>query len=395
MLAGVRPWGMAPANEVPHGGSDSQDRTLSERAEHVFFRLFKPLREAPYKLEDIREIHGGFEANVIASMQELVDAGYYIKGERKRAWGIEPTYAPTRKGWEACESMLRKRGLRHPAIIHQAEQRPDDLALAIAVSGKMFDMNKSDYTGGANVLMELIYFYLDQIPREVVDEACESLQQRGLALRHNWSLKEDEGPDQFQATPKGEHYYNTEAVHRLGVQEGDSILELVERTSVDIFWAWQSEYGKSRGIIEEALDWAIDKINAESRPHFPVKKRLATEMGDGALRIDVALQDRIQAADFFVGDFTAVHEYENRLRVNENVLIEAGFALASKEPQEIVLIAIRRDDKLEWKTAQRAFDIRHVRCPLFGKDEKKRLRSYLFNELVTAMRRKELLRKEG
>ena len=89
----------------------------------------------------------------------------------------------------------------------------------------------------------------------------------------------------------------------------------------------------------------------------------ASEPGEGALRIDASLQEKIRSADYFVGDLTPVYAYKNRLRVNENVLIETGFALAGKDEGRIILLALN-DPVIDGDGStnpQPAFDIGHVR----------------------------------
>ena len=91
-----------------------------------------------------------------------------------------------------------------------------------------------------------------------------------------------------------------------------------------------------------------------------------------AIRIDVEIQNKIRRAEFFVGDFTAVYQYEGRLRVNENFLVEVGYALASKEPSQVLLLALKRDDVPgpDATVVNRAFDIAHVHRLEFGQEEK-------------------------
>lgn len=72
--------------------------------------------------------------------------------------------------------------------------------------------------------------------------------------------------------------------------------------------------------------------------------------------------------------------------MNENVLVEMGFALGTKEPNQIVLLAMRRavvpgDTE---SNPQRAFDIAHVRRHEFT--DEKDLRGRLRVELEAALR---------
>jgi len=139
------------------------------------------------------------------------------------------------------------------------------------------------------------------------------------------------------------------------------------------------------------LDDVVAALNGQSSLTLPLRVVQATEAGEGAIRIDVALQEKIARADFFVGDLTPVYAYGERLRVNENVLVEVGYALASKEPNQIVLVAMKRDDVPGDATkAKPTFDIAHVRRHDFvGKDD---LRRRLRTELEAALRARGWLR---
>ena len=171
----------------------------------------------------------------------------------------------------------------------------------------------------------------------------------------------------------------------------ESILDLNERTHIVIFNAWQSEFNPSRSKINDALEAVVEAINARPGLWRPLKVEQATQPGDGALRIDVALQEKIKRADFFVGDMTPVFAYEDRLRVNENVLVEVGFALASETPSQVILLAVRRGDVPgQPENAKPAFDIAHVRRLQFVKPAE--LRGKLQKELEEVLRTKGWMR---
>jgi hypothetical protein len=158
-----------------------------------------------------------------------------------------------------------------------------------------------------------------------------------------------------------------------------------------VFDAWQSECAAAHEIIEAVLPEVIEALNSTAGLVRPLEIIRAAAAGDGAIRIDATLQERIRHADFFIGDLTPVYAYNNRLRVNENVLVEVGFALASKDANQIILLALHRDDVPgDGKNAQRSFDIDHVRRHEFK--TKDQLQHTLKIEVEAALRARGWLR---
>lgn len=135
----------------------------------------------------------------------------------------------------------------------------------------------------------------------------------------------------------------------------------------------------------------------------------ARDVGEGAIRIDVEIQAKIRHAEFFVGDVTVVCRNGRRLLHNENVLVEVGYALASKKPQQIILLAIKRTNipatttsseehseeqlRKEEQAARRAFDIDHVARIEFAQEDKPSLvRDRIQRELEAALKRQKRIR---
>jgi hypothetical protein len=197
--------------------------------------------------------------------------------------------------------------------------------------------------------------------------------------------------DAFDITAKGRKDYESRVSRALRLGAGESILDQVVGDRVQVFDAWQSECKRARNIIGAVLPKVIDEINKLEGLVRSIEIVQATAAGEGAIRIDAALQDKIRRAHFFVGDLTPVYAYDQRLRVNENVLVETGFALASKEPSEIILLSMVYDDVPgDALHAKPTFDIAHVRRLEFRtKDE---LGRKLRIELEAALRARGLLR---
>jgi hypothetical protein len=238
------------------------------------------------------------------------------------------------------------------------------------------------------MMMLELELYLSEYSAETVDTASLMLVDEGLLKR---TTKYGSDQEAFEATGRARQAYNAGIAARLKIADGESILDIQKRSSIDVFFAWQSEYKPSRNAIDSALKKVVDEVNRLGGLSYPLRIVQATEPGEGAIRIDVALQAKIGKADFFVGDLTPVYAYGERLRVNENVLVEVGFALASKEPSEIVLVAMKRDEVPgDAANAKPTFDIAHVRRHEFRtKDE---LRSRLKTELQAVLKARGWLR---
>jgi hypothetical protein len=299
-------------------------------------------------------------------------------------------YAPGPKGWKAREHLLTTNRKRKGALIKQLDYKLPDLLLALLAYPDISNAKMSGaFFGRAKALSlpELETYLHGYAPEAIASEAnilvFQGLAEAVLATRSNTDKA-------FAITGRGIRKYKDEIAARLGLATDEGILDLVEdkpegRSHISIFEAWQSEYKPSRNIITPALEEVVAALNESARTTYPLCVVRATEPGDGAIRIDVALQERILEADFFIGDLTPVYAYGERLRVNENVLVEVGFALASKEPSRIILLAKSDVEVPGDKTnAKPAFDIAHVRRIPFK--DKVGLKRSLTQELEALLR---------
>jgi len=322
-----------------------------------------------------------------SALQRFVAAGL-VKAEPLR--GVSGLgYQPLPRGHEVREDFLRARGLRHPALVQQRAHAIADLVIALANCPHIWNLRMTGPFLGADPRMSLreLELYLREFTPDQVQQVCSDLVKGELLAP---SAKTGSKEPAFEITGRGRQEYRAVA-GRLKIAEGKSILDIQVKSSVELFFAWQSEYKPSRNAIGSALDDVVAALNGQSSLTLPLRVVQATEAGEGAIRIDVALQEKIARADFFVGDLTPVYAYGERLRVNENVLVEVGYALASKEPNQIVLVAMKRDDVPGDATkAKPTFDIAHVRRHDFvGKDD---LRRRLRTELEAALRARGWLR---
>lgn len=307
--------------------------------------------------------------------------GHVLAGLRDRA------YATTRLAWEIRERLLRERGLRHPALIRQREQNPRDLVVALVVSGHTENdrLTGAFLAGDPKKTMDELTIYLADFTETEIEQTCSALVSDGLFSKgRKYDPQGDK--DGYDITGRGRVEYKKQVAPRLRLADGESILDPAVGDYIEVFDAWQSEYTRSRNVIWEVLPEVVAAINQMSGLVRPLRVIQATAPGDGAIRIDVAVQERIRKAEFFVGDVTPVYANGNRLLMNENVLVEVGFALGTKEANQIMLLAMRRTDVPgdTVSNPQRAFDIAHVRRHEFT--EKKDLRGRLRIELEAALR---------
>lgn len=329
------------------------------------------------------------------SIEEIEDAltGFETKGLviRKTLPGVDrPAYQAQPLAYEAREAVLRARGLRHPALVNQRSFAIADLILALVMCPHIWNARMTGAFFGAEPIVTVreLDLYLADFSKQEVRDGCSDLVRQGLVVE---TKKSGTNEDALEVTGLGRQAYRTAVSPKLKLREGESLLDHQKKTFIEVFNAWQSEHNPARSAVYSALSEVVSSLNTAGGLTHPLKIVQATEPGDGAIRIDVALQEKIKKADFFVGDLTPVYAYGGRLRVNENVLVEVGFAMASKDPNQIVLLAMKRTDVPGDATnAKPAFDIDHVRRHEFH--DKKGLRKWLETELETALKARGWLR---
>lgn len=348
----------------------------------AYFNIEQLLEWYPATADQLRQSVARFEGEGLIKLFEL-HGGY-------RAYGA------TMNGWLSREAFLLERGLRHPALAHQRDHDLGDLIVALACAPVISNEKNTGMFGMEEaVAEEELRIYLHTYTEGELREAIERRLARGDLLPSTKMDRERVQQPALKVTKVGRHRYENEIAPNLAIAPSNSILELETRESLEVFWAWQSEYKKSRNLFKGALETVIERINREHKLVPQLRLIEAREPGEGAIRIDVEIQNKIRRAEFFVGDFTAVYQYEGRLRVNENVLVEVGYALASKEPSQVLLLALKRDDVPgpEADVVNRAFDIAHVHRLEFGAEEKPAdVRSRVRTELEAALRRRKRLR---
>ncbi len=295
---------------------------------------------------------------------------------------LGPLFQPTAQAWRVREQLLARRGLRHHALARQREYPLRSLIIALLKTNHIFNRRTpGGFLGMATHLpAEHLGVYLWTYSAEEIVAECKSLaeqrflmaSQRGGELHYDlWTL--------------GTKVYDEQVCAELGIAKGATILDPVLSETINVFFAWQSEYNPSRSKITEALGEVVEELSKVPGIVRPLRILQATDAGDGAVRIDQQLLDRIKASEIFVGDITPVLAHERRLHANNNVLVETGYALATMLPEQVVLLARTREE-LAKDNPEFAFDIRNVRrCDFVSK---KPLRDWLRTELEAILRKR-------
>lgn len=377
---------LSHACEAWPSGAAMADTPSNQLAEEILLhQVFTPFFEGYLLAEDMVGRLKATKEEIDTVLRGFVDGGFLSPPQKLRGFEGD-AYKPTAQGWQERERLLRVKGLRHPAIVHQCDHSLDDLIVAVIMATHIENRRPkgAGYLAAntAKTAKDLSVF-LGEYSVNDISEHCKRLTESRL-LRQLGNASEGNLPG-FDIWFAGRTAYDSEISGRLKLAAEDSILDLIPRKHIVIFNAWQSEYNPSRTKINEALEWVVDRFNKGSNIWYPLKVVQATEPGEGALRIDVALQEKIMKADFFVGDMTPVYAYKGRLRVNENVLVEVGFALASKPSSQVILLSrVRSDVPGDPKHAKPAFDIAHVRTLCF--ETSTEARDKLQTELQAALR---------
>ena len=351
---------------------------------------FRPFRGGGSSISTfVQNLRNGDRAAIASAMENLKARGLLVPDGVSQTDG-ETVYYPSEGLWRERERALHALGWRRPALLNQQGHRPEDLVVAILMAPRIFNSRISGpyLPDSIRRFRAEIAIYLYKLPPEDIDSACKALVDKHMVR---------EGTDEYhgkhlaslELTADGVVAYGTVA-STLGLLEGQTILDLDIRTEIVVFLVWQGDYSTSRNQIGSALKELVDRLNKENVAARPLRIDAAVDVGDGAVRIDQNLLDRILGADVVVADVTPVYRAFGRLTPNPNVLLEVGYALASKKPHEIFLIEGKRTpDEIPGDSqpaTQLPFDIATVHRMSFG--EPKYLRSRLGAEFEAFLKRK-------
>ena len=164
-----------------------------------------------------------------------------------------------------------------------------------------------------------------------------------------------------------------------------------------LFYAWQSDHPNNinRGFIEKAAKDALKKISLPPEVYSAPRLEQDTRGVPGTPDIANTIFAKIQTSDVFLADVTLVNtlpegfdETEVRPTPNPNVLVELGYALASRGSQRVILVMNQYFGSFE----KLPFDLRHKKRPIWytlGPDapakEKRSAREQLCKDLQKAI----------
>jgi hypothetical protein len=246
--------------------------------------------------------------------------------------------------WELREKRLVELNFRHKSLIHQEKYDLPDLILAILVSGHIENNRLKGPMAAANphrAFAELKIYLYKYLENEIND-ALNKLAKKGM-VRQETKKWHNDGLPAVDIQSRGFTYYKKEVLKKMNLLESDSILDINRKDQILLFWAWQADYKTSRNQIASVLKTVCEQINKSDEIFLPLIISTAVDLGDGAVRIDAELLRKIMICDLFVGDITPILIQDDNLYPNPNVLIESGYALASKAPHQIMLIENKRN----------------------------------------------------
>ncbi|NJL48175.1 MAG: hypothetical protein HC929_12700 [Leptolyngbyaceae cyanobacterium SM2_5_2] len=112
-----------------------------------------------------------------------------------------------------------------------------------------------------------------------------------------------------------------------------------------IYFCYQSDFAESAELLHQGLMDAVASLNAKSR--VPLTLEVSHRLSEGPARLNSSLTRKIRKALLFVADGTPIAESagESKLAIpSPNVCVEMGYALQAKQPDQILLAQMQRDD---------------------------------------------------
>ncbi|WP_164000438.1 nucleotide-binding protein [Pyxidicoccus caerfyrddinensis] len=342
------------------------------------------------------------EASITKAIDSLLKSGLVLPSTNSI---IKAEYRASPLGLILREQLMRKRKLRHPALIHQKDHSLESLVVALLMVPLIRNQVISGgFLAESNTKTDsYLCFYLDAFSAADVRSACSGLLAKGLlAWETGRPYINGEPVTGREISPRGQREYYNRIARELQLEPGRSILDRVadqreHREHIALFWIWQADYPMSRKQINKALEDVARILNETLALKAPFIVASAVDPGGGAVRIDSQLFEKIRAADFVIADLTPVGRLHGRLLPNPNVLIEVGFALAAKDPDQVILVAANRDKNAlpggEDVAHEYPFDIANVHRINYEKPAD--LKRRLVEEFRVALGRRGLLEEQG
>jgi hypothetical protein len=129
--------------------------------------------------------------------------------------------------------------------------------------------------------------------------------------------------------------------HEIYFAKHDSLANL----DPTIFLSYQSEYDASSDLLREEIEAFVTKFNQKSR--LPLSLVESHRLNQGPVQINSSLMRQIRRSLLFVADATPILGIKStppQLVPSPKVCVEAGYALHSKRPEQIILAQMERSD---------------------------------------------------
>ncbi|GAC1499216.1 MAG: hypothetical protein NVS2B14_12630 [Chamaesiphon sp.] len=122
--------------------------------------------------------------------------------------------------------------------------------------------------------------------------------------------------------------------------------EVMAQLEPEIYLSYQTEYDASSTPSREALNEALETINQRSR--LLLKLEEAQRLIDAPMRLNSTMIRKIRKSLLFIADGTPIARINGKdaqqLIPSPNVCIEMGYALQSKQTEQILLVQMERED---------------------------------------------------
>ena len=138
-----------------------------------------------------------------------------------------------------------------------------------------------------------------------------------------------------------------------------------------VFYSWQSDLPETRGVIQWALNRAINNLNRDLDLDEPLRVDQDTEGVAGWPDITSALFDKIDQCEVFVADITPINGPNSDFRItpNPNVLLELGYALATGFRRTRIICVINTHYLPDGDLGKLPFDLRGSRPVQFALED--------------------------
>lgn len=224
---------------------------------------------------------------------------------------------------------------------------------------------------------------------------------RGFAIEDRDRLESQDWYKPFLLGDEVRFYLDGSGVYRLANCDLTENELYFERLNVPIgyrpwiFYSWQSDHNSSRTKIKEALVEAVNHINENLLPREPIEILESTRPEDGAKNIVDAIKSNIDRSMFSLFDITNVSkvlgdEEDAKHYPNANVVFEMSYALAHKNPDQVLLLKLDRKKDIPADVIPFDFD-QNKRLDF---DQPARLKKDIKTILIAYLRRRNFIQAE-